>query len=418
MFISIINIGDELLIGQTINTNSSYIGQKLSSVGFIPNVVITIGDNEETIINTFNEIIPKSDITIVTGGLGPTHDDITKKCIAKYFNDEIVLNQNLYNELVSFFEKRNRPLTKANEEQAYFPKNAIPISNKKGTAAGIYYKLDKKLFFAIPGVPFEMRAMIDDFIINEITSTFEPSKVVKMKTLLTAGIPEAYLYEQLGDINELLGNSKLAFLPGDFGVKMRITVFENSEDEADNKITEIEQRIRSLVGQYIYGVNDDTIEKIVYRLLLQRELKMAVAESCTGGLIAKRLTDIPGASEVFDRGVVVYSNSSKIELLGVNEETINKYGAVSNEVAIEMAKKIKSISGADIGLAVTGIMGPSGGTQDKPVGTVHIAICDEKSMISNKFIFGDDRDYNRNRTALYALDMLRKHLLGIKDYNQ
>lgn len=418
MFISIINIGDELLIGQTINTNSSYIGQKLSSVGFIPNVVITIGDNEENIINTFNEIIPKSDITIVTGGLGPTHDDITKKCIAKYFNDEIVLNQNLYDQLVSFFEKRNRPLTKANEEQAYFPKNAIPIINKKGTAAGIYYKLNNKLFFAIPGVPFEMRSMIDDFIINEIKSTFEPSKVVKMKTLLTAGIPEAYLYEQLGDINELLGNSNLAFLPGDFGVKMRITVFENSEDEADNKITEIEQRIRSLVGQYIYGVNDDTIEKIVYRLLLQRELKIAVAESCTGGLIAKRLTDIPGASEVFDRGLVVYSNSSKIELLGVNEETINKFGAVSNEVAIEMAKKIKSISGADIGLAVTGIMGPGGSTQDKPVGTVHIALCDEKSMISNKFIFGDDRDYNRNRTALYALDMLRKHLLGIKDYNQ
>ncbi len=415
MFVTIVNIGDELLIGQTINTNASYIGKKLAGIGFIPNVNLIIPDIETSILDTFNKFIPISDVIIVTGGLGPTHDDITKKCIAKYFNDEITLNDDLYKDLVSYFEKRNRPLTKTNEEQAYFPNKAIPIKNKKGTAPGIYYKIDGKLFFAIPGVPFEMRIMLDEFILDEIEKHFKPSKVIKMKTLLTAGIPESFLYEQLGDINELLGNSKLAFLPGDFGVKMRITVFENSQDEADNKISEIEQKIRTLVGQYIYGVNDDTIEKIVYRLLSQRDLKLALAESCTGGLISKLITDIPGASEVYDRGVVVYSNSAKIELLGVNEETIVKYGAVSNEVAIEMAKKIKSISGADIGLAVTGIMGPGGGSAEKPVGTVHIAICDDKSIISKKFIFGDEREFNRNRTALYALDMLRKHLLGIKD---
>jgi nicotinamide-nucleotide amidase len=415
MVTSILTIGDELLIGQTINTNAAYIGKKLSEIGFIPNFMLTIGDSEDLILQTLNKIVPQSDIIILTGGLGPTHDDITKKCIAKYFNDSLELNSDIYNYLVQFFQKRNRKLTKVNEEQALFPKKAIPIQNPKGTAPGIFYKFDNKLFFALPGVPFEMRHMLDEFVIKEISNNLTPGKVVKMKTLLTAGIPESYLYEQLGDLNEILGDAKLAFLPGDFGVKMRITVFENTEDDADNKISEIEQKIRASVGQYIYGTNDDTIEAIVYRLLLQRDYTLATAESCTGGLIAKKLTDIPGASEVYDRGVVVYSNSSKIELLGVNEELINKFGAVSNEVAIEMAKKIKSISGADIGLAVTGIMGPSGGTAEKPVGTVHIAICDDKGIISNKFVFGDDRNYNRERTVLYALDMLRKHLLGIKE---
>ena len=231
--------------------------------------------------------------------------------------------------------------------------------------------------------------------------------------MLTTGIPESYLYEKLGDLDGLLNGAKLAFLPNQFGVKMRITVIGENEEDAKDKMVEIEQKIRTNIGRYIYGYGEILIEEVTGRLLKERDLKIAVAESCTGGLISSRFTNISGSSEYFDQGMVTYNNAAKVESLKVNEDSLEKFGAVSIEIARQMAEGIKAVSGADIGLAVTGIMGPTGATENKPVGLVYIGICDDKVCSAKEFKFGDDRLLNKDRTAQAAIDMVRRHLLGI-----
>lgn len=411
----LINIGDEILIGQTVNTNAAYIGQRLSENGFRVKKISSVADIEAEIIEEFQLAWETSDIIIVTGGLGPTHDDITKRCISSFFSAELVRDENVYNDVSEYFRKRNKPLTLINEEQALVPTGCIVVRNKKGTAPGMCFEKEGKFFISMPGVPFEMKSMVEEFVIPELREKFPAGKVIKMKNLLTAGIGESILYEKLGNVDALLNGAKLAFLPSQFGVKMRITVVDENQDIALNKISEVEQKIRALVGQHIYGVNDESMESIIVRLLLHRDLRIAVAESCTGGLITNRITDVPGSSQVFERGVVSYSNSSKVEMLYVNEDLIDKYGAVSSEVVMKMAAGVRSISCTDIGLAVSGIMGPEGGTPEKPVGTVYIGICDSNTTYSRKFVFGEDRVLNKERTSQTALDLLRKHLLGIQD---
>jgi nicotinamide-nucleotide amidase len=411
----IITIGDEILIGQTLNTNAAYIGSRLIELSIDIKKTSVVGDNEQQILNEFKECFNENDLVIVTGGLGPTHDDITRNCIVKFFNTALVLNEDVLKDVKSIFSKRGRQVTKLNEDQALVPKNAKVIRNKLGTAPGVWIEKDNKIFVVMPGVPFEMQEMMSSYVMPNLKEKLgEPEFVTTRLVLQTTGIPESFLFERLGNIDELLNGAEMAFLPSQFGVKLRITVKDKTTEAANNRLTEIEQKIRNKVGRFVYAQGEETLEEVVGRLLKERELSIAVAESCTGGNIANLLTNISGSSDYFERGVVSYSNGSKVEMLQVDEDIIQKYGAVSPEVAEQMSKGIKSISGTDLGLSITGILGPTGATPGKPIGLVYISICDINSCIIRKFLFGEDRLLNKQRATQAALDMIRKHILGIQ----
>jgi len=410
----IITIGDEILIGQTLNTNAAYIGEQITDIQINLKKSSVVADKEEDILKEFKECMDENDLVIVTGGLGPTHDDITRKCIVKFFHTELIQNKEVLEDIKSLLSKRGRELTKINEDQSLVPKIAKVISNELGTAPGLWIEKDTKIFVVMPGVPYEMSAMMESYVIPELKKKLGNLDFAeKRATLLTTGIPESLLYEKLGDINELLKDAKLAFLPSQFGVKIRITITDENEELVNNKLIEIEQKIRNKVGRYIYSKKDENLEQVVARLLSERGLTLAIAESCTGGHISNLLTNISGSSKYFERGIISYSNASKVEILRVNEDTITEYGAVSLDVSRQMAEGVKSTSGTDLGLAVTGIMGPTGAGTGKPIGLVYIGLCDDKVCTAKKFNFGDDRLLNKQRTAQAALDMLRRYLLGI-----
>ncbi|NOX64288.1 MAG: competence/damage-inducible protein A [Chlorobi bacterium] len=411
----IITIGDEILIGQILNTNAAFIGEKLVENGIDISESVVIGDDEDSILKEFRNAFENNELIIVTGGLGPTHDDLTLECIVKFFNTELVESEEVLNDIKNIFEKRGRKLTPSNIEQAKVPKIADIIRNHSGTAPGTWIEKDGKIFISLPGVPFEMKEMITGYIIPRLSEKLSVEKNKRIiKSLLTTGIPESFLYERLGDIEELLQGSALAFLPSQFGVRLRITVIGEDADDAENQLTRIEQQIRAKVGQYIYGTENDTLEEVVANLLIDRGLSIAVAESCTGGLISHRLTNVSGSSKYYERGFITYSNGAKVEHLKIDEDLLMKYGAVSLEVARLMAEGVKAVSGTDIGIAATGIMGPTGATFDKPVGLVYIGFCDSKICTAREFRFGDDRLLNKDRTSQAALDMIRRNLLGIE----
>lgn len=410
----LISIGDELLIGQTINTNAAFIGNKLADINIDIIRISVVKDKENDIITELNLAKDNADLIIITGGLGPTHDDITKKTIVKYFNTELVENESVLENIRTLFVKRGRKVTPLNEQQALVPKNAKVISNDYGTAPGMWIEHDKKIYIIMPGVPYEMRPMMENFVIPELSEIASTEGLLIRRLLLqTTGIPESTLYERLGNLKELLDDAELAFLPSPYGVKLRVTVRTDDEESAKNKLTEIEQKIRSKVGRYVFARGDEKLEETVGRLLKERDLTLSIAESCTGGNICNLITNIPGSSKYFERGVISYSNAAKVEILKVDEDIMTKYGAVSQEVAMQLAEGIKSTSGTDIGLSVTGILGPSGATTDKPVGLIYIGYCDEKVCTASKFYFGNDRLINKQRATQAALDVLRRNLLGI-----
>ncbi len=409
----IVTIGDEILIGQIINSNAAYIGERLTQSHIQISSSSVVGDDEEIILNEFKRVFDENDLILVTGGLGPTHDDVTRKCVVDFFNTELVVDKEVLSDIKKFFEVRNRVVTPTNEDQALVPKISTTIRNPFGTAPGYWIVKENKIFVCMPGVPYEMKNMMDSFVIPKLTQKAKNDNFILTKNLLTTGIPESMLYDKLGNIDELLQGAKLAFLPSQFGVRMRLTVINKNEENATNKLDEIEQKIRSLVGRYIYGIENDTLESVVSKLFIDRGLKLSIAESCTGGLIMSRLTNISGSSNFLERGVVAYSNAAKVELLHVDEDTIQKNGAVSLEVARQLAEGVKAISGTDVGLSVTGIMGPTGATVGKPIGLVFIGLCNDKICTAKEFHFGDDRLLNKDRTSQAALEMLRRNLLGI-----
>jgi len=410
----IISIGDELLIGQTNNTNAVFIGEKLSEININIIKIVTVPDDESSIMDEFKLGIEKSDLVIVTGGLGPTHDDITRTCVVKFFDTELVENEETLENIKMLFSKRNRELTEVNRAQALVPKNSEPIKNVHGTAPGMWIEKNNKLFIVMPGVPYEMTAMMNNFILPKLSGLLKESGIIIKRSILqTTGIAESTLSERLGELDKILDGAKLAFLPSIVGVKLIIAVEAKDEEKAKEMLVEIEQKIRTKVGRFIYGKNEETLEEVVGRLLIERDMKISTAESCTGGLIASTLTNISGSSAYFERGIVCYSNASKVEILRVDEDTIADHGSVSMEVAMQMAEGVKSTSGSDIGIAVTGIMGPTGAATGKPVGLVYIGYADEKVCTVKKFIFGNERLLNKQRTMQAALNMVRKQLLGI-----
>jgi len=410
----IITIGDEILLGNTLNTNAAYIGNQLFEVNIPVIKTSVVGDDNPAILNELKLASETSDLILITGGLGPTHDDVTRKSIVDFFNTELIENKEVLEDIQKLFEKRKRKMTDVNVDQAKVPKIAEVIRNQLGTAPGMWIEVDQKIYVIMPGVPYEMESMIEITVIPKLKERIgEGQKLLKKKMLMTTGIPESTLYERLGSIDELLQGAKLAFLPNQFGVKLRLSVEGEDEKELQNKLLEVEQRIRAKAGRFIYGVGEDQLEVVVGKLLVERELKIATAESCTGGLLGNILTNVSGSSKYFERGIICYSNAAKVEILKVNEDTLAEHGAVSMEVAMQMAEGVKSTSGSDIGLATTGIMGPTGATADKPVGLVYIGYCDEKVCTAKKFNFGDDRLLNKQRTAQAALDFIRRQLLGI-----
>lgn len=410
----LISIGEEILIGQTINTNSGFIGGCLSDINIDIVKSGVVKDDEEDIISEFELAKQKADVIIITGGLGPTHDDITKKTVVKYFKTELKENQDVLEDIRRLFENRKRKVTPLNEQQALVPDNAEIIRNEYGTAPGMWIENEGKIFIIMPGVPSEMQPMMENFVVPRLKEMASSEGLLIRRLILqTTGIPESTLYERLGDLNELLQGAELAFLPSVFGVKLRITVKTTDEEDAKNKLVGIEQKIRAKAGRYIYSRGEEKLEETIGRLLTERGLTLAVAESCTGGHICNLLTNISGSSKYFERGVISYSNAAKVEILKVDEDSITQFGAVSQEVAMQMAEGVKSTSGADIGIAVTGILGPTGATTDKPVGLIYIGYCDDKVCLARKFMLGNDRLINKQRATQAALDTLRRILLGI-----
>lgn len=408
----IISIGDEILIGQIINSNASYISEKLYKIGIPVERVITIGDNQKDLINELKDSIKYFDVTIITGGLGPTHDDITKPVLVKYFKDKLVLNRKVLEQVCRIFKSRNIKMPEANIHQAMVPSKAKVIWNNYGTAPGILYKNEKKIITALPGVPFEMKEMINKEVIPYIRKNFLKLTKLKLrsKTILTTGITESELFEKLGDISKLTGGEKLAFLPSASGVRLRIDVKGKTKYELSQKIKKIENNIKKKAGGFIYGEEDDRLEEIVGRMLIKRGLTLSTAESCTGGLLSSRITDVSGSSKYFLGGIISYSNKSKIDILKVKSTTIEKFGAVSEEIAKEMAENVRNILKSDIGISITGIAGPKGGSIYKPVGTVCIGYSDKHNTFSQIFSFGGNRERNKQRSSMAALIILYKQL--------
>lgn len=412
----IISIGDEILIGQIINSNAAYISEKLYSIGLPVKQIISIGDIESDLITALYDSLNNFEVTIITGGLGPTHDDITKPVLTKFFNDELVLNENVLENVKNIFHSRGYNMPSVNVEQAMIPKSCNIIWNPNGTAPGMSFEKEGRFIISLPGVPFEMMEMMNNSVIPMLHEKFKNqiNYVLKSKTFLTFGLGETFLSEMIGDEKEITGaNNKMAYLPSAVGVRLRVDVKADSEEDATIELQKIEGKLRSKVGDYIFGINEDKLEKIVGEILLKNSLTVSFAESCTGGVLSGKLSDIPGSSGYFKGGVVCYSNESKISIVGVRESTINNHGAVSKETASELAENVRLKMNSDIGISITGIAGPAGGSEEKPVGLVWIGYSDGKETFTKKYLFGENRERTRLRSATAALDIIRRKLLNL-----
>jgi nicotinamide-nucleotide amidase len=408
----LITIGDELLIGQVINTNQAYIAGKLTEIGIAICKMTTISDTSEAILSAFRDAWEKHDVVMVTGGLGPTHDDVTKKAVCTFFGTRLSPRAEVRANVERLLSARNAPWSDAAEEQTMFPERASPIFNRLGTAAGILVEDQARVFIAMPGVPYEMETMVSEQVVPLLSARMQ-GPAVRQRTLRTTGVSESVLSQDFGDIDAMLQGAKLAFLPSPTGVKLRITTEGMDSRLLDSRLNEIEGRIREKAGRFIYGIGEEELEDVVGRMLVERKLTIAVAESCTGGLIADKLTDINGSSAYFERCIVAYSNASKVTLLGVSENAINHFGAVSKEVAVAMAEGVRRIAGTSIGLSTTGIAGPSGGTAEKPIGLVWVGIADGSGSLALKFQFGHDRRRVKERAAAAGLELVRRRMLRL-----
>ena len=412
----IISIGDELLIGQVINTNQAYIAEQLNTVGISVLRMTTVGDREQEILVSFNEAWKAHDVVIVTGGLGPTHDDVTREAVCKFFNTSLVRNDEAYENIRRLFASRGLPLTSLNEQQALVPGSCVVIPNAHGTAPGYLFERDGKIMIVMPGVPYEMTAMVESSVVPHFARKSQ-SFVVRHRTLRTTGIAESLLAEQIGDIGGLFSPNSgvsLAFLPSPLGVRLRISVRSTTAAEAERSLADVEAKLRSKAQKYIYGSEKEELEEVVGRLLIEKKMTIAVAESCTGGLIMDRFTDVPGSSAYFLQGAVVYSNESKISQLGVSEQSLIQHGAVSREIAEALAEGIRKLARADIGISTTGIAGPSGGTPDKPVGLVWIGFSDARGTFAMEFNLGNHRRRFKERASQAALELVRRKLLKLE----
>lgn len=411
----IIAIGDELLIGQVTDTNSNWIAQQLNSIGIRVKQITIISDNKEHIIKAMDEAKSRSDIILITGGLGPTKDDITKQSLCEYFDTSLTFNKQAYENIKSFFEIRGFEVTELNRTQAFLPKNCLPIKNVNGTASGMWFekishKKNKKIFISMPGVPYEMKEMLRNQIIPKLKKYCKTHNFV-YKTILTQGIGESFLSELISEWEKGLPNNvKLAYLPEPGIVKLRLTAYGNDKTNLNHQINSLILKLKKIIPKLIFGYDNDTLEEITGKLLKEKHKTLSTAESCTGGYIASMITSVPGSSKYYKGSVVTYSNETKNQILGIKAETLEKYGAVSEQVVTQMAVSAKEMFNTDYAISTSGIAGPDGGSADKPVGTIWIAVATPDKVIAKKYLFGENRGRNIKKTALTTLNMLRNEL--------
>jgi nicotinamide-nucleotide amidase len=411
----IVTIGDELLIGQVTNTNEAEVAEALQDVGIPVARMTTVGDNLEQILAAFRRAMDEHELIITTGGLGPTHDDVTRAAVCALFETDLVEDPEALRNVERILAGRGLDLLPLNRAQALVPRGCTVIQNPLGTAPGFLFERGGRFFITLPGVPFEMRAMMESYVIPFLQERSRGS-VVRHRTIRTTGIAESLLAHRLGPVEEITGTGgdvTLAFLPGPRGVRLRLTARCATAAEAEARIRKAEQAVLAKAGPVVYGFEQEELEEIVGRLLRERGWTIAVAESCTGGLVMDRLTDVPGSSRYVERGYVVYSNEAKIRELGVPEEVLRRNGAVSRETAEAMAFGARTKSNADVGLSTTGIAGPSGGTTEKPVGLVWIGYSDRDGTAAFRFQFGNDRRRIKERSSQAALDIVRRKLLKL-----
>lgn len=407
----IITIGDELLIGQTIDTNSAWMGSELNLIGIRVNRITSISDKREEIISAVDEALSRADIVLITGGLGPTSDDITKETLCEYFGAKMILDEVVLREVTERLQKRNYKMNENNRRQAMVPDKCTVLINKAGTAPGMLFRQGNKIIVSLPGVPYEMKHLMKEQVIP-LLSKEVTGYVIVHKNIMTYGTFEAILAERLGIFEkELPAEVRLAYLPAQGVIKLRLTAMGDSEKTINDIISHQVKKLYTILPDVIYGEDEVTLEETIGILLYDKGLTVSTAESCTGGKIASMITSVAGSSAWFKGSVVAYDNDLKKEILGVRQMTLEAHGAVSEETAMEMADGARRVMGTDFAVAVTGIAGPTGGSPEKPVGTVWIAVASEKGMAAEKQVFGDDRIVNISRSSNAALNLLRRQII-------
>lgn len=407
----VITIGDEILYGQITDTNTKWIGAELTDIGILPVRKTSVGDIAEDILAALHEASERVNLVIITGGLGPTKDDITKHTLCRFFETELELNEEALEVVTGFFTRRGREITDINKQQAFLPKKCTYIENSWGTAPGMWFEEKGVVYVSLPGVPFEMKNLMTHRILPKLKDYFDTPTILH-KMIRTIGIGESFLAERIEWWeNELPKHIRLAYLPSFSGVKLRLTGTGTNEAVLNEEIAREVARILPEIKEFVYGYDNDEIESIIGTMLQERNASLSTAESCTGGFIAHKITSIPGSSSYFLGSVVSYSNELKTNLLKVREETLAEFGAVSEETVIQMAEGVRKLTGSTYGVATSGIAGPDGGTEQKPVGTVWIACATPEQTVTRLLKLSQFRDQNIELATTYTFDLLRKTIL-------
>ena len=411
MLCTIITIGDELLIGQTVDTNSAWIGQTFNAIGIKIYERIAVGDIAEQIVKALDTARSQSDLIVITGGLGPTKDDITKKTLRQYFQSGEVLHPPTMARIKAIFEKRGRPLLAINETQALVPDNCVVLDNERGTAPGMWFAVDGKVIVSLPGVPYEMKHLISTQVIPRLKEQFALPEIYH-RNLLCVGIGESSIAQMLGELEQTLPPFiQLAYLPDLGTVKLRLSAYGITDTTQKKSLDEVYEKMKDIIQAYVFAEEDISLQEAVGRLFVAKGKTFAVAESCTGGYVGHLVTSIPGSSAYFKGSLVTYSYSMKEAILGVKRETLETQGAVSEACVQEMLEGLLRVSGADYGVAISGIAGPDGGTASKPVGTVCFAVGSSASFKTYTIQFFPSRMENIRASAMTALNLLRKAII-------
>jgi len=408
----IIAVGTELLLGNIVNTNAQYLSQKLADLGIDVYYSLVVGDNMQRLKNTIKTSLCRSDLIITSGGLGPTEDDITKEGIAETLGLKLISHKASIKKIEEIFQSMGRPMTENNIKQGYIPEGAMILENDNGTAPGVLIEKDGKIIIMLPGPPKELYPMFEDKVLPYLKTKVHST--IKSRMLRVIGVGESAAEDMLKEIIKSQTNPTIAPYAKDGEVHLRITAKSDKAEEADRLIEQMEEKVNAILGENIYGHDEESLEEVVLKLLQERNMTISLAESCTGGLITSRLTDVPGASASLICGIVSYSNASKLKILGVSEDTISKFGAVSSQTAEEMAYGVKRINRTDIGISITGIAGPDGGSAEKPVGLCYIGVAIGDKVMVHKLKFNGNRKKIKWNSSSRALDLLRRELLQIK----
>ncbi|URZ14325.1 competence/damage-inducible protein A [Clostridium felsineum] len=409
MKVEILCVGTELLLGDILNTNAQFLSKEFSSMGFSMYHQTVVGDNVERLKKEFELALGRADIIVTTGGLGPTKDDLTKETAAEFFNKKLIFDKNSYDKIVDYFNRVGRTISENNKKQAYFPEGCTILKNDHGTAPGCIIDENGKIVILLPGPPREIVPMFKNYVAPYLKKYQEGTIISKV--LRVSGVGEGRAAEMLEGLIDNQTNPTIAPYAKDNEVTFRITAKAESEGRAEKLIEPIEKKVREILKDSVYGEGDTSLENVLGTMLIDKKLTIATAESCTGGLLAGKLINYPGISEVFMEGAVTYTNEAKIKRLGVKKETLDKHGAVSSETAAEMAEGIAKTAGTDIGIATTGIAGPGGGTEEKPVGLVYVGLYIKGKVMTKKLNVPGDRQRVRNTVVNNAIDWIRRSIM-------